>query len=182
VIPGFMLLRGWLPMAYASRAFNILREELPWQPGQVRVFGAIHATPRLLCGFGDHAYTYSGLTHEPSPWHPVVNHIRSAAEGIAPGTFNTGLANYYRDGADTIGWHSDDEPELGAEPVIASLSLGGSRDFCIRDRATKARETISLESGDLLIMSGRSQLDYQHSVPRRANATPRINLTFRKVV
>jgi len=182
-----------LPAGFAFapiwEAFDIDRLEiarveaaLAWEQPTLRLYGRDVKVPRLTSWMGTGAYTYSGRRHEPAPMPPVIAELHAAIERVTGARYNSVLANYYRNGADSVAEHADDEPELGAEPTIASLSLGASRTFAIRNRATRERTTITLSHGDLLVMSGRSQLDYLHSVPKTLrHVGPRINLTFRWV-
>lgn len=172
--------------------FDELVRDLEFTQPAIRMFGKSVPTPRLIAAFGDAPYTYSGITHNPAPWHPAIRAIgdvaamRISSPIIGRVRFNTCLVNYYRDGADSIGWHADDEPELGPAPVIASVSLGAPRTLKIRANEpglTGRRTTwdVLLEGGDLLAMHGPAQVDYQHSLPKTARAGARINLTFRWV-
>lgn len=155
---------------------------LPWEQTKIRIFGRECDVPRLTCWLGDGSYTYSGIKHDAAPMPEAIANLKSAIESLTGARFNSVLANCYRDGADSVAEHADDEPELGTEPTIASLSIGSSRAFAIRNRATRERISVALSHGDLLVMSGRSQLDYLHSVPKTARPVgPRVNLTFRHV-
>lgn len=180
--PGFVHVPAWYD---GVDVHGTLERELPWKRETMRIYGRECLVPRETCWVGDASYTYSGVRHESAPWHPIVAALRSeiaATLGGEPSMFNSCLANLYRGGADSVAWHSDDEPELGPEPLIASLSLGSTRAFKIRNRASRETTTIWLEHGDLLVMSGRAQLDYEHAVPKTAREVgPRINLTFRKI-
>lgn len=148
------------------------------------MFGRTVPAPRLEAWYGDPgaAYTYSGLAHEPLPWTAELQDLRERVESATATTFNSVLANLYRSGADSNGWHADDEPELGEQPVIASLSLGATRRFLLRHRASGERVELMLEAGSLLVMRGATQQCWQHCVPKqRTVQAPRINLTFRRV-
>lgn len=183
----FQLVRGWLK----DVSLADVRDAITWSQQSIRIYGRQVAQPRLTSWMGEAAYTYSGRRHEPAPLPPLVAALRMSAELHTGARFNSVLANLYRDGSDSVAWHADDEPELGIEPVIASLSLGAPRAFKIRrwsevnPSARRARVdswTIELGHGDLLVMSGPSQRDYQHAVPKIARAVePRVNLTFRQV-
>jgi alkylated DNA repair dioxygenase AlkB len=174
------------PPARADELFAALQEEIPWQQHRLVLFGREVAAPRLSCWIGDPdaVYTYSRTRFEPLPWTPTVAALRDDLAARLGLRFNSVLANLYRDGRDAMGWHSDDEPELGPDPVIASLSFGAERTFRLRSRAT--RETalsLDLAHGCLLVMAGATQRLYQHALPRRARvAGPRINLTFRRIL
>ncbi len=171
--------------AEASELFDMLRRGIAWQQEEVTIFGQRRLVPRLVAWHGDPGarYTYSGTAHEPLPWLPTLSAIRARLEELAGRTFNSVLLNLYRDGRDGMGWHSDDEPELGREPVIASVSLGASRRFCMRHRRRKdCKLDLALPHGSLLLMAGPTQHHWLHAVPKtRAAVGERINLTFRSV-
>lgn len=159
-----------------------LLDEVPWEERPITVFGRTVMQPRLTCWFGDVSYSYSGITLKPRPWSKRLAGLKSALEEFTGRQFNSVLANLYRHGQDSMGWHADDEPELGPEPFIASISVGQTRRFRIRHRDTKETVAIDLESGSLVIMSGLSQQCWKHEVPKSQRVTePRINLTFRYV-
>ena len=176
---------AWAP-AEADALFAALHGEIAWAPHRLRIFGRDVTTPRLSCWIGDDdaVYVYSGARFAPLAWTPTVARLRDELRARYGFDFNSVLANLYRDGRDTVGWHSDDEPELGAEPLIASLSFGAPRTFVLRSRATRARAlSLELAHGSLLVMAGATQRRYQHALPRRARVDGgRINLTFRRVV
>lgn len=168
----------------ADRLFHTLMRELSWKQEILSLFGRHIPQPRLSAWYGDVAYTYSGLTLEPAPWHPVLADLRDRCRALAGTEFNSVLANLYRDGQDSMDWHSDDEISLGSEPVIASVNLGAIRRFQLRRKDDKAHKIdMALGGGDVLIMRGRCQHDWQHRVPKTAKPVePRINLTFRMIV
>jgi len=168
----------------AARLMEQLHEEIPWEQRQVRMFNKLIDQPRLVAWFGDAdgAYTYSGHTLEPHRWTPAVDECRRRCEALAGVSFNSGLANLYRDGQDTVGWHSDDEPELGAEPIIASVSFGAVRRFDLRHRSGEPTIKTELLPGSVIIMSGQCQAKWKHQVARTKRVdAPRINLTFRQI-
>ena len=175
---------AWAP-TQADVLFAALRDQIPWQQHRLHLFGREVAAPRLSCWIGDAdaIYTYSRARFDPWPWTPTVSALRDELAARFGMRFNSVLANLYRDGRDSMGWHSDDEAELGAEPVIASLSFGATRCFRLRSRATRAAAlSLELAHGSLLVMAGATQRLYQHALPRRARVTrARINLTFRTV-
>lgn len=174
---GFRLLTGWKRIEVPDVAGHIV-----WERPQFTLFGKVYNAPRLTAWFGDGVYTYSGVRQEPAPMPVWIDNARREIQELAGERFNSVLLNYYRDGRDSVAWHADDEPELGAEPTIASWSLGAPRKFQVKPREGAERWETTLGGGDLLIMSGRSQLDYLHSVPKTARPVgPRINLTFRWV-
>jgi len=166
--------------------FEALRVEVPWSQGAIRMFGREIPEPRLSCWMGDAgaSYRYSGRELTPLPWTPGVAAVRAAVEEATGAAFNSVLVNLYRDGADAMGWHADDERELGAAPAIASLSLGAPRRFLLKHKRDKTRRIeLSLGGGSLLLMRGPTQACWLHSVPRTKRAVgPRINLTFRRVI
>jgi alkylated DNA repair dioxygenase AlkB len=169
----------------ASQFFSELREGIPWRQEEVLIFGQRRLVPRLVSWHGDPQarYTYSGTPHDPLPWTPALERIRARVADLTGCSFNAVLLNLYRDGRDGMGWHADDEPELGRDPVIASVSLGASRRFCMRHRRhTNSKLDLSLPHGSLLLMSGPTQHHWVHAVPKtRSPVGERINLTFRRV-
>jgi alkylated DNA repair dioxygenase AlkB len=157
---------------------------VPWSSQTITMFGKQHVEPRRTAWFGDDgaSYTYSGITMSPLTWTPLLTSLRKICEEHSGASFNSVLLNLYRDGNDKMGWHADDEPELGVEPVIASLSLGVTRRFRFRHRTTKEIVECELPTGSLVVMSGLSQKCWVHEVPQQKRiTTPRINLTFRKI-
>jgi len=171
----------------APRPFARLTAEIPWRQESITLFGRTCLQPRLLCWMGDPGctYSYSGKRYEPQPWHPLVTDLRKRAENLAEAQFNSVLLNYYRDGQDSMGWHADDEPELGERPVIASLSFGAERIMHFRHRhdRTVPTERIPLPDTSLLIMRGDTQANWKHALPKtRKVIGPRVNLTFRHIL
>ena len=160
----------WLNPAQASGLQTQLAADIPWQRDDVTVFGRTHPIPRMHQWYGDPDCTYrwSQLEMQPQPWIKPLAELRDAVSDEAGCQFNSVLANLYRDGNDSMGWHADDEAELGEQPVIASVSIGAVRDFHLRRRdGSGGTVKLSLEHGSLLIMSGHSQRDWQHSLPKR---------------
>ena len=176
---------AFLPPAEAAAAFVALREEIAWENHGLRLFGREVASPRLSCWMGDAgaSYVYSGTRFEPRPWTMTTQALRQRLSERLEVEFNSVLANLYRDGRDGMGWHSDDEPELGAQPVIASLSLGATRRFALKHRRDPARKLVlDLPPGSLLLMRGDTQRNYRHALPKTARPVgERINLTFRRI-
>ncbi|MCX2792090.1 alpha-ketoglutarate-dependent dioxygenase AlkB family protein [Vibrio sp. Sgm 5] len=167
----------------ADRYFSNLRSTLPWQQERITMFGRSVLQPRLQAWHGDVAYTYSGLTMSPHPWTPDLNELKARCEAIASVQFNSVLANLYRHGQDSMGWHQDNEPELGRNPVIASVNLGETRRFLLRNLHCKTQLEYELSHGALLIMAGELQHHWKHAVPKTAKPKgERINLTFRHIV
>ena len=177
---------AFLPPAEAAALLAQLIAEVAWEQRAIRMFGQQIPQPRLTAWHGDPAarYTYSGLTWEPLPWSPALQALRLRVEAATGTRFNSVLLNYYRDGRDSMGWHADDEPELGPAPAIASLSLGTPRRFRLRPQGSLAHPPLCLDlpSGSLLLMRGPTQQHWQHALPKTARPVgPRLNLTFRWV-
>ncbi|HEX8508692.1 MAG TPA: alpha-ketoglutarate-dependent dioxygenase AlkB [Propionibacteriaceae bacterium] len=167
---------GWAPRG----AFAELRDQIEWEQHDITMFGRTVPTPRLTAWMADGPYRYSGIVNQPQPWPAALVRLRHQLVTELDVAFNSCLANLYRDGADSMGWHSDDEPELGGQPTIASLSLGDRRTFALRHRVTRQRWDWALGEGDLLVMTAESQRDYAHAVPKTSRPVgPRMNLTFR---
>jgi alkylated DNA repair dioxygenase AlkB len=170
----------------SQHLFDRLVANVPWHQGSVRVFGRDIPEPRLTSWHGDpgSSYSYSGRTVQPSPWTKDLAAIRTLVESLATFGFNSVLANLYRDGRDGVAWHSDDEVELGSEPVIASFSLGASRRFSVRRRdRTGERIDLDLHAGTLIVMRGSFQRTWEHSIPKtRRPVDQRVNLTFRTIL
>lgn len=166
----------------ADSLFALLSQTLPWQQLPITLFGREVLQPRLQAWFGQ-AYSYSGLALTPAPLPPSLETLKIKCEEIAGTKYNSVLANLYRDGSDYMGWHQDNEAELGVSPSIASLSLGESRRFVLRHLKTGEKREFELSSGALLIMAGKTQGYWQHAVPKTAKIKgPRINLTFRNIL
>lgn len=169
----------------ARRLFTRLHAEIPWQQHRIRLFGREVDVPRLSCWCGDPdaVYTYSRVRYSPQPWTPALAELRDSVSALCGESYNSALCNLYRDGRDAMGLHSDNEPELGPEPSIASLSFGATRRFRLRHRHDPTlRLELDLEAGSLLLMAGATQRNYRHDLPRTARAVDaRINLTFRRI-
>ena len=176
--------RGFFGPDDALALSEALRAEIRWERHRVRIRGREVDCPRLSGWQGNASYSYSGITLRPAPWTPRVAAVRRRIEAATGVTFNSVLANLYRDGADRLGWHADDEPELGPAPVIASASFGAPRRFLLRPkRGGGASVPMVLEPGSLLVMRGPTQRHWLHSVPpTRRPVGPRLNLTFRRIL
>ena len=169
---------------------TILRQliaEIPWRQEDILVWGKLYSQPRLVAWYGDSGsdYTYSGIKLTPIPWTDLLLDIKNRVETVTATSFNSVLLNYYRDNRDSMGFHSDDEPELGVRPVIASLSLGEERTFIMKHRVNKLANPIRLRlaSGSLLLMKGETQHYWKHGIAKTTRPCgPRINLTFRRIV
>jgi alkylated DNA repair dioxygenase AlkB len=165
----------------ADQLFKLLWEEIAWEQHTITLYGRTLRTPRLTAWMGDGPYRYSGIVNEPTAWPEALVELRERLHDELGVDFNSCLANLYRDGADSMGYHSDNEPELGPQPTIASMSLGDRRRFALRHRRTGERWSWDLGHGDLLVMRDESQSDYAHAVPKTSRQVgPRMNLTFRR--
>lgn len=178
------LFREYFPSLKADEYFAGL-QDVPWHQEEIIVFGKKYPEPRETAWYGDQGttYTYSGITHTPKPWTPVLSEIREKVENETQERFNSVLLNRYRNGQDSVAWHADDEPELGENPVIASVSLGQTRRFQLRHKfLSKKTTSLELHHGDLLVMSGQTQHFWEHQVPKtKQDISARLNLTFRNI-
>jgi len=184
-IEGFAFEPHFLAESEARDLFARLVHGLAWTQPTIALFGVRRQIPRLEAWYGDldARYRYSGIAHEPMPWTPELAGLRDRLRSYAGEPFNSVLANLYRDGRDSNGWHSDDEAELGPTPTIASISLGATRRFSIKATASGERHAFELSSGSLLVMSGASQQLWRHAVPKEPLVQhARINLTFRTIL
>lgn len=176
----------FLGKSESDRFLIRLKQEILWKQETIRIFGKSYPTPRLTAWYGDEGkiYSYSGLKLSPNNWIDFLQVLKSRIEISSGYSFNSVLLNWYRDGNDSMGWHSDDEKELGTNPVIASLSLGAPRMFRFRNiQDHKNSFGITLENGSMLLMAGPLQHQWQHSLPRTKRPMgDRINLTFRTIV
>ena len=161
-------------------------KNIPWKRDKVIVFGKEHLTPRFTSWHGDKEATYSYSNTEPlipNPWTPTLLNLKKEIEAVANTKFNSVLLNWYRNGEDHMGWHADDEKELGENPIIASLNFGAPRRFVLKRNSNNTEKVdILLNNGDLLIMAGSTQHHWLHSVPKQMRITlNRFNLTFRQI-
>jgi alkylated DNA repair dioxygenase AlkB len=165
-----------------QRLFDATHRNTYWTQNQIVVFNKLHNEPRLSAWYGDPgcSYTYSGVTLQPLTWTEPLLEIKRMCEELCGATFNSVLANLYRDGNDSMGWHADDEPELGPNPTIASVSFGAERRFDLRHKVTKEKVQVVLPHGSVLIMSGKTQTHWMHSIAKTKKVSgPRVNLTYR---
>ena len=171
----------------ADKLFTLLLSETEWRQENIQVWGKFHLQPRLTAWHADPgtAYSYSGINLQAQDWTPTLRKIKDDI-GVATGhQFNSVLLNLYRDQNDSMGWHSDDEPELGRNPVIASLSLGATRRFKLKHKTRSEQKVISiaLAHGSLLLMAGSTQHNWLHGIAKQSRKIePRINLTFRQIM
>jgi alkylated DNA repair dioxygenase AlkB len=165
--------------------FNDLRDNIDWKQENIRTYGKYIPIPRLSAWYGDSglSYTYSKITMQPNQWTATLINIKSRIESFTGNQFNSVLINLYRNGKDSVSWHSDDEPELGKNPIIASVSFGATRRFMFRHKFKKDQKMeVKLMPGSLLMMKGVTQHFWQHQIPKTTTLTQeRINLTFRKI-
>ncbi len=186
-LPGaeIILYRHFFDLTDSNLYFENLLTEVAWEQESILMFGKMTPLPRLTAWHGDPktSYTYSSLKNEPLPWSETLLEVRQQLSELADAKFNSVLLNLYRNGSDSVAWHADDEKELGVNPSIASVSFGQTRKFAFKkkDAGTEVL-SIDLNHGDVLIMSGETQQNYLHQIPRSAKKMgPRINMTFRNV-
>jgi len=178
---------GWmaqLPLPWSNAdVFARLLAETDWREETVVIYGKRHLQPRLSAWYGEKAYAYSGLRLQPTPFTPLLLTLRDAVEAASGHAFNSVLLNYYRNERDSMGLHSDDEPELGPRPAIASLSFGEARTFILKHKHTRQTVRVPLTDGSLLLMAGDTQQYWLHGINKMTKSLQgRINLTFRKIV
>ena len=188
VLPGqCQLFPDFLSPSEGYALLDRLQVSVNWETHSVRLFGRTHQCPRLIAWYGDPgaSYKYSGVMHQPREWLDELSLLRSRLQQALDSQFNSVLLNYYRSGNDGMGMHSDDEAELGAEPVIASVSIGETRRFVLQPRGKNRAAGLKLDlpHGSLLVMQGSCQRDWKHGVPKTQKPVgPRINLTFRNIL
>lgn len=178
-VPGFISPKECTPL------IDQLQNSLQWEADQLIIFGKLVTTRRKVAWVGDPecTYTYSGIKRDPQSWTPELLTIKAQLESLTQSKFNSCLLNFYHDGADGMGWHSDDEKELDAKSPIASLSLGSTRKFAFRHKKEKTITSLFLENGSALIMNAPTQKFWQHALLKTKTVhTPRINLTFRNII
>lgn len=180
-------IKGFYSSQEANSLFNILHDEIAWKQEHIRIYGKEIPFPRLTAWYGDpdKQYKYSGIINTPLLWTDTLTDIRNKIQNATGHEFNSVLLNLYRDGNDCVGWHQDNEQELGDNPVIASLSLGADRKFQMRHKKRKDAPPldISLSNGSLLLMAGTTQAYWKHQLPRtKEDVGARVNLTFRRIV
>ena len=185
-----------LSLKYIENFFNLdesklymrnLTQSVLWRREKIKMWGKEIVTKRRIAWYADDgkSYTYSGSTFFPSQWNNVLLHLKERVENNSDIKFNSALLNEYPNGEVGMGWHSDDEKELGIDPVIASLSFGANRDFIFKHKTDKSIENVKLhlKDGSLLLMLGSTQHYWKHSLPKRLKVKePRINLTFRNII
>ena len=169
----------------ADRLFDNLKTSIIWEKHKIKLYGEVHDVPRLTAWYGDpnKSYEYSGIKLKTRLWNAGLLKIREKIETISKTKFNSVLLNLYRSGSDSVLWHSDDEPELGKNPVIGSLSLGEAREFQMKHKYDRdLKKKFLLQHGSFLLMKGKTQHNWLHQIPKRKNLKgERINLTFRTI-
>lgn len=180
-------MHDFLSMDEALAIEQLLLKTIEWEQGEIFLFGKTHQEPRKTAWYGDEGcvYTYAGKKSQPKPWIDVLLALKKRVESQLPGVnFNSVLLNLYRDGKDRMGWHSDNEKELGENPTIASVSIGAPRFFDLKHKRIKQlKKRFELPSGSLLVMCGALQENWLHQIPQQTRVSDaRINLTFREIM
>ena len=188
--PPTTYVRDWL--VNPDGCYDQLADQLDWQTQDIHVYGRWHQVPRLVCWYGPHAYTYSQTSLPPCPMPQCLAEICQRINSEFELKLNSALGNWYRDGTDHMGYHSDDEAELGPYPVVASVSLGAERELLwrlkpgsrlIEQHGKGCLAKSYLEHGSLLVMQAGCQEQWQHALPKRKRVEAgRINLTFRQII
>ncbi|WP_397363379.1 alpha-ketoglutarate-dependent dioxygenase AlkB family protein [Olleya sp. R77988] len=176
---------NFFSLKQADLFLGILLNDIPWQQDTITVYGKQHAQPRLTALFATNGkpYSYSNITMHPHGFTSALSEIKNKIELLTSTTFTTCLANLYRDGNDSNGWHADNEKELGKNPIIVSVSFGESRYFNLKHRHNKdLKQKLLLEHGSVLVMKGKTQHQWLHQIAKTKKVVkPRINLTFRVI-
>ena len=173
------------PLDYSVMLRKLIDQTI-WRQEAVRIYGKVHQQPRLVAWYGDPGkqYDYSGISLTPLPWTDLLREIKRRIEDCTESTFNSVILNLYRDHNDSMGFHSDDERELGPEPTIASLTFGATRTFVLKHKkdADLPPKRIPLEAGTVLLMKGQTQKFWKHGIMKQTQPCgPRVNLTFRTI-
>jgi alkylated DNA repair dioxygenase AlkB len=175
----------FISMAESELLFDKLKSELNWEQSTIKIFGKEYQTPRKESYYGETLanYAYSGKRLFRNDWNELLFELKLKIEQEIGHSFNAVLANWYRDGRDSNGWHADDEKELGKNPKIASLSFGCTRRFDLKHKNTNEKLSLELTTGSLLVMGGELQHFWKHQIPKQLKIKDdRINLTFRLIV
>jgi alkylated DNA repair dioxygenase AlkB len=180
-----LLFPKFLEPTQTSQIFQQIMGETPWEMPEMVMFGKKYPQAGLSTWFTNTGvnYVYSGITRTPHVMTPLLNHVMNACALKSGAEYNSVLVNLYRDGNDSVSWHSDNEAVNGSEPTIASVSLGATRRFDLRHKESGETVRVDLEDGSLLVMSGLSQHCWVHQIAKtKTKVGPRINLTYRRVV
>jgi len=183
--PGFVYIPNFMDKQTANDAYEYLFSNLTWQQPILEVYGKKHLVPRLQCWMGEVGshYQYSGKLFKSTGWDPYVLGIKKLVEEQTNKRFNSALVNLYRNGQDKMGWHADDEKELGVSPAVVTVSLGVQRTFQFKHNTQGETVNLELETGSLLLMQPGIQASYKHAVPARQKIQQgRISLTFRNIL
>jgi alkylated DNA repair dioxygenase AlkB len=181
--PGFVYRPGAFETAESARHLAGLVAELAWEEQRFTIYGRSMPMPRLIAMYGPVGYRYSGVVHPPMALTARLDAIRAAVEEASGLAFNSVLANLYRDGRDSVGWHRDSDYPHGGQPAVASVSFGAVRRFELRERAGGATVAIDLEPGSLLLMEADAVARWWHRIPKTTRPVgPRVNLTYRHMV
>lgn len=172
-----------LPYIQKDGIYKRLLDETPWKQREMNMYGKTILQPRMTAWYGDKAYSYSGIKNEPLPFTELLLDMKNQIEYFTQQEFNSVLLNYYRNGSDSIGFHSDNEPELGDNPYIVSLSFGTTRTLIFKHlRGEHSDCKVDLYNGSMLIMAGDTQKNWKHGINKTKDTGGRINLTFRKIM
>lgn len=175
-------LEDFLSQPEADRLYQFMYNEISWRQESITLFGRDIMQPRLQAWFSEHNYQYSGLLLQPEPMPQPISDLRTKCEQFCGQTFNSVLLNLYRNGQDYMGWHQDNEKELGHNPIIASISLGAERKFTLKHKLNKQKLDYTLSHGSLFLMAGEIQHHWKHALPKtKLVSEPRVNLTFRYI-
>lgn len=181
--PGFVYRPGLFDPAASARHLAELVSDLAWEEQQFTIYGRTMPMPRLIAMYGPVGYRYSGVAHPPLALPARLDAIRTAVEAATGLAFNSVLANLYRDGRDSVGWHRDSDYAHGGQPAVASVSFGAVRRFELRERPGRAAAAVDLEPGSLLLMEADGVARWSHRIAKTARPVgPRVNLTFRHMV
>jgi len=175
---------NFFPKKYSDALLERFKTKIDWKQKSMNIYGKEMKFPRLTAWYGDSdkVYSFSGITLKPNLWTKELQYVKEQIEPIAAVSFNSVLLNLYRDGSDSISWHTDAEKELGKNPVIGSVNFGDSRKFQLKHIKTGERIDIELTHGSILIMKGELQHFWKHQIPKtKKKKNPRINLTFRVI-
>lgn len=181
-----LLYRTLFDKKESNQLFSDLCNNTTWKQESIKLYGKLVSIPRQTAWYGDSgkSYTYSKIAMTPEPWTTTLLVIKSKIEDLSGVQFNSVLLNLYRDGSDSVAWHSDNESELGENPVIGSVSFGATRRFMFKHKSRKElKKEVDLTHGSFLLMKGTTQHFWQHQIPKTAKRIePRINLTFRVII
>ena len=176
---------GLFSLSEADLLFTQLKREVAWQQEKIKFYGQVHDLPRLTAWYGDPSktYIYSGITVHSLKWIPPILEIKRRIESMSDQSFNSVLLNLYRNGSDSVSWHADDEPGLGQNPSIGSVSFGEARPFQMKHKSLSEKRKIILDHGSYLLMQGTTQHYWLHQIPKSKRPLgERINLTFRNII